>query len=106
MVRSEMMRLWHLRHWEVYVKLPDGFYISTPVGHYNPDWAIAFYEGTVKHIHFVVETKGSTDEKQLRKIEAAKIHCAREHFKTISNGEVVYDVVEGHEALMQKANLK
>lgn len=90
----------------VYVKLPDGFYISTPVGHYNPDWAIAFYEGTVKHIHFVVETKGSTDEKQLRKIEAAKIHCAREHFKTISNGEVVYDVVEGHEALMQKANLK
>lgn len=34
----------------VYVKLPDGFYISTPVGHYNPDWAIAFYEGKVKHI--------------------------------------------------------
>lgn len=43
----------------VYVKLPDGFYISTPVGHYNPDWAIAFYEGTVKHIYFVAETKGS-----------------------------------------------
>lgn len=35
----------------VYVKLPDGFYISTPVGHYNPDWAIAFYEGKVKHMH-------------------------------------------------------
>lgn len=43
----------------VYVKLPDSFYISTPVGHYNPDWAIAFYEGTVKHIYFVAETKGS-----------------------------------------------
>lgn len=43
----------------VYVKLPDGFYISTPVGHYNPDWAIAFYEGKVKHIYFVAETKGS-----------------------------------------------
>ena len=42
----------------VYVKLPNGFYISTPVGHYNPDWAIAFYEGTVKHIYFVAETKG------------------------------------------------
>lgn len=41
----------------VYVKLPDGFYISTPVGHYNPDWAIAFYEGKVKHIYFVAETK-------------------------------------------------
>ena len=41
----------------VYVKLPDSFYIATPVGHYNPDWAIAFYEGTVKHIYFVAETK-------------------------------------------------
>ena len=45
----------------VYVKLPNGFYISTPVGHYNPDWAIAFYEGSVKHIYFVAETKGSLD---------------------------------------------
>lgn len=43
----------------VYVKLPNGFYISTPVGRYNPDWAIAFYEGMVKHIYFVAETKGS-----------------------------------------------
>lgn len=42
----------------VYVKLPDGFYISTPVGHYNPDWAIAFYEGSVKHIYFSCEDKG------------------------------------------------
>lgn len=42
-----------------YIKLPDGFYIATPVGHYNPDWTIAFYEGTVKHIYFVAETKGS-----------------------------------------------
>lgn len=41
----------------VYVKLPDSFYISTPVGHYNPDWAIAFYEGTVKNIYFVAETR-------------------------------------------------
>ena len=40
----------------VYVKLPNGFYISTPVGKYNPDWAIAFYEGSVKHIYFVAET--------------------------------------------------
>lgn len=41
----------------VYVKLPGGFYISMLVGHYTPDWAIAFYEGTVKHIYFVAETK-------------------------------------------------
>ena len=84
----------------VYVKLPDGFYISTPVGHYNPDWAIAFYEGTVKHIYFVAETKGSMNSMQLRLIKESKIHCAREHFKAISNGEVVYDVVDSYTTLL------
>ena len=86
----------------VYVKLPDGFYISTPVGHYNPDWAIAFYEGTVKHIYFVAETKGSMNSMQLRLIEESKIHCAREHFKAISSGEVVYDVVDSYKTLFEK----
>lgn len=84
----------------VYVKLPDGFYISTPVGHYNPDWAIAFYEGSVKHIYFVAETKGSMNSMQLRLIEESKIHCAREHFKAISNGEVVYDVIDSYKSLL------
>ena len=84
----------------VYVKLPDGFYISTPVGRYNPDWAIAFYEGSVKHIYFVAETKGSMNSMQLRLIEESKIHCAREHFKAISNGEVVYDVVDSYKSLL------
>ena len=86
----------------VYVKLPDGFYISTPVGRYNPDWAIAFYEGSVKHIYFVAETKGSMNSMQLRLIEESKIHCAREHFKAISNGNVVYDVVDSYTSLMEK----
>ena len=86
----------------VYVKLPDSFYISTPVGRYNPDWAIAFYEGTVKHIYFIAETKGSMRSMQLRLIEASKIHCAREHFKAISNGSVVYDVVDSYDALLNR----
>ena len=86
----------------VYVKLPDSFYIATPVGHYNPDWAIAFYEGTVKHIYFVAETKGAMSSMQLRMIEESKIHCAREHFKAISNGNVVYDVVDSYQALLEK----
>ena len=86
----------------VYVKLPDGFYISTPVGHYNPDWAIAFYEGSVKHIYFVAETKGSMSSFQLRLIEESKIHCAREHFKAISSDKVVYDVVDSYKSLMEK----
>lgn len=86
----------------VYVKLPDSFYISTPVGHYNPDWAIAFYEGIVKHIYFVAETKGSMSSMQLRQIEESKIHCAREHFKAISGDNVVYDVVDSYETLLNK----
>ena len=86
----------------VYVKLPDSFYISTPVGHYNPDWAIAFYEGTVKHIYFVAETKGSMSSMQLRQIEESKMHCAREHFKAISGDNVVYDVVDSYETLLNK----
>ena len=86
----------------VYVKLPDGFYISTPVGKYNPDWAIAFYEGNIKHIYFIAETKGSMKSMQLRLIEESKIHCAREHFKAISNGNVVYDVVDSYKSLLEK----
>lgn len=86
----------------VYVKLPDGFYISTPVGHYNPDWAIAFYKDKVKHIYFVAETKGSMNSMQLRLIEESKISCAREHFKAISGSNVVYDVVDSYKSLLEK----
>ncbi len=84
----------------VYVKLPSGFYISTPVGKYNPDWAIAFYEGKVKHIYFVAETKGSMSSMQLREIESGKIHCAKEHFKAISSDNVIYDVVDSYQHLL------
>lgn len=86
----------------VYVKLPDRFFISTPVGRYNPDWAIAFKDGSVKHIYFVAETKGSMDTSELRGVEAAKIHCAREHFKAISGENVVYDVVDSYQTLLDK----
>ena len=84
----------------VYVKLPNGFYISTPVGKYNPDWAIAFYEGDVKHIYFVAETKGSMSSMQLREVESGKIHCAKEHFKAISSDTVKYDVVDSYQELL------
>ena len=89
----------------VYVKLPDSFYIATPVGHYNPDWAIAFYEGSVKHIYFVAETKGTLDSmhfNHITPVEQAKIDCARVHFKAISDGNVVYDVVDSYQTLLEK----
>ena len=82
------------------MKLPNGFYINTPVGRYNPDWAISFKKGTVKHIYFVAETKGSMDTLQLKGMENSKIHCAREHFKAISSDTVKYDVVNSYEKLM------
>ena len=86
----------------VYAKLPRAFQIPTPVGNYSPDWAIAFYEGTVKHIFFVAETKGSMESLELRPIEQSKIHCAREHFRAISGANVVYDVVDSYQALLDK----
>lgn len=79
----------------VYVKLPRGFFIPTPMGKYNPDWALVFtIEDSVKHVYFVAETKGSTEEQDLRDLEKDKIKCAREHFKAISDDKVTYDVVK------------
>jgi len=85
---------------EVYTKLPRGFYINTPMGHYNPDWAIVFKEGSVKHMYFIAETKGTNDiESELRGIEANKIECARRHFAAISNHKITYDVIKDYQSL-------
>ncbi|MDR1895004.1 MAG: hypothetical protein LBQ61_10035, partial [Spirochaetales bacterium] len=78
------------------------FYINTPVGNYNPDWAIAFKEGSVKHIYFVAETKGSMSSLELRKIEEAKIACARKHFAKIGAELVIYDKIDSYETLLNK----
>ena len=86
----------------IYAKLPKGFHIPTPVGNYSPDWAIVFHEGTVKHIYFVAETKGSMSSMDLRPIEKAKIDCAKKLFATISSGTVKYDHVDSYEQLMIK----
>ena len=86
----------------IYAKLPRGFSIPTPVGHYSPDWAIVFHEGKVRHIYFVAETKGTMDTLNLRPIEKAKIDCARKLFATISNGMVTYDHVDNYQQLLNK----
>jgi len=88
----------------VYVKLPDGFYISTPVGRYNPDWAIAFYEGKVKHIFFIAETKGTMESLELRPIEQAKISCAKKLFNELSTSNVVYHDVDSYQSLLNIMN--
>ena len=88
----------------VYAKLPKGFKIPTPVGNYSPDWAIAFYEGTVKHIFFVAETKGTMETLQLKPIEQAKIKCARKLFNEISTENVVYHDVDSYQSLLNIMN--
>lgn len=89
----------------VYAKLPRGFLIPTPVGDYNPDWAIAFKEGSVKHIYFVAETKGSMSSMELREIEKTKIKCARKFFEEMNRRfapkNVKYDVVDSFGRLME-----
>lgn len=85
----------------VYAKLPKSFFIPTPVGNYNPDWAIAFEEGKVKHIYFIAETKGSMSSMDFREIEKSKIECARKFFSKITSDQVKYDVVDGYGKLME-----
>ena len=84
----------------VYAKLPKGFSIPTPVGNYSPDWAIAFHDGTVKHIFFIAETKGTMDSLDIRPIEKAKISCARKLFNEISTDNVVYHDVDSYQNLL------
>ena len=80
--------------------VPKGFHIPTPVGNYSPDWAIAFYEGTVKHIYFVAETKGTMESLNLRPIEQAKISCAKKLFNELSNSQVRYHDVDSYQNLL------
>jgi type III restriction enzyme len=89
----------------VYAKLPRGFLIPTPVGDYNPDWAVSFKDGTVKHVYFVAETKGSMSSMALNEIEKTKIKCARKFFDEINRKfapeNVKYDVVNSFGKLME-----
>lgn len=84
----------------VYAKLPRSFQIPTPVGNYAPDWAIAFNKGTVKHIFFIAETKGSMDSMQLKEVERAKIGCAEKLFNNLSTSNVRYHKVDNYQTLL------
>lgn len=85
----------------VYAKLPKSFHIPTPVGNYNPDWAIAFNKDKVKHVYFIAETKGSMSSMELRKTEESKIECARKFFAKITSDQVRYDMINSYGKLME-----
>lgn len=88
----------------VYAKLPRGFQIPTPVGNYAPDWAIAFKKGSVKHIYFIAETKGSLSSMDLRPIEQAKIKCAKKLCNEMSTNDVIYEQVDSFKSLLDMMN--
>jgi len=86
----------------VYAKLPSGFKIPTPLGNYNPDWAIVFDDTDVKYIYFIAETKGSMSSLQLKGVEEGKIAYARKHFESLGHQDLKYDVVDTFESLLSK----
>ncbi|MEC4169505.1 DEAD/DEAH box helicase family protein [Pseudomonas sp. MS-1(2024)] len=72
---------------KVYAKLPSWFKIPTPLGTYNPDWAVVVDDSGQEKLYFVVETKGSTWWGDLRHVEGAKIKCGEKHFEEVASGE-------------------
>ena len=70
---------------KVYAKLPDWFKVPTPLGSYNPDWAVVIEDNGLNKLYFVVETKGSIEGKDLRPKEQAKIQCGEKHFAALGN---------------------
>lgn len=88
----------------VYAKLPRTFKIPTPMGNYSPDWAIAFHKGKAKHVFFIAETKGTTEDSNLRVIEQTKILCAKKLFNETSIGKVKYHEVKNYQNLLDIMN--
>jgi len=70
-----------------FIKLPGWFQVPTPIGSYNPDWAILRENGDI--VYLIRETKSTKDQLKLRGFESAKIQCGARHFETIG---VDYDV--------------
>lgn len=85
----------------IYTKLPGWFKINTPIGKYNPDWAILLNENGQKKMYFVIETKGNRDSSALRPTELAKIKCGKKHFAALNTG-VKYDVADNYKYFKTK----
>jgi len=72
---------------KVYAKLPGWFRVPTPLGTYNPDWAVLVEQDGAERLYFVVETKPSLFTDDLRDKETAKIKCGKAHFKALAIGD-------------------
>jgi type III restriction enzyme len=85
----------------LYTKLPGWFKINTPIGNYNPDWAVLFDVNNEKKMYFVVETKGTINIENLRSTESDKIKCGRKHFKALDS-EISFDVTNNLRTILMK----
>jgi type III restriction enzyme len=86
----------------VYAKLPNEFKIPTPMGTYNPDWAVVFERVDRKNIYFVAETKGNCEELQLKGAENLKIQYAKRYFECLNDEDIIYDCVNNYGELVNK----
>ncbi len=71
---------------KMFFKIPPRFKIETPIGSYNPDWAVFMEQNGEEKLYFVLETKGSTSLFDLRSSEKLKIHCGKQHFVALEDG--------------------
>ena len=69
----------------LYAKLPSSFKIDTPIGSYNPDWALVIGEDDEEKVYFVAETKGTDDINALKGTEKHKILCGTKHFEVLDS---------------------
>ena len=86
----------------VYAKLPKDFKIPTPIGEYNPDWAIVFEKSDKKEVYFIAETKGDCNLLQLKGAEEAKIAYAKKYFGALSDESIAYDCISSYEELIER----
>ncbi len=85
---------------KLYAKLPDWFKINTPIGSYNPDWAVLMEKDGDQRLYFVLETKGNVLVEALRPTESAKIKCGKAHFKALGN-DIHFEAVDSFERFIK-----
>ena len=87
---------------KLYTKLPDWFKIPTPIGSYNPDWAVLLEEENVLKLYFILETKANILAEALRDTEKAKIKCGKKHFEALGN-EVKFKEVDDFDNFIEES---
>ena len=80
---------------KMFFKIPSRFKIETPIGTYNPDWAVYLNKNGEEKLYFVLETKGDTSFMHLKTSEQLKIHCGKEHFKALNAGVELVSTPDG-----------